>query len=208
MRSRYDRCGRIRKACLSAACTNPRQLVRRPALPVPRLPDACLPRRRQCLGDQDLGASSASPWVDYHVLVCSVAFSVAPFPQSSDQARVTGRPAGVGRTDWQRRSEALRHGDRGWLLCYHGVRVGQDLPDAPRSDADSRCTAPNKAHGELGRWHGNHEAQHLSDRIAQMTEVNRCLCNSTRKSPPAPRSRAAPWQESGPGSASGPGSTR
>ncbi len=39
---------------------------------------------------------------DYHVLVCSVAFSVAPFPQSSDQARVTGRPAGVGRTDWQR----------------------------------------------------------------------------------------------------------
>ena len=39
---------------------------------------------------------------DYHVLVWSVAFSVAPFPPSSGQARVTGRPSGVGRADWQR----------------------------------------------------------------------------------------------------------
>ena len=36
-----------------------RQLVRRSALPVPRLRDACLPRRRQCLGDPDLGESGA-----------------------------------------------------------------------------------------------------------------------------------------------------
>ena len=35
------------------------QLVRRSAVPVSRLRDAYLPRRRQCLGDQDLGPSGA-----------------------------------------------------------------------------------------------------------------------------------------------------
>jgi len=76
----------------------------------------------------------------YEVLVWSVDFSVAPFPQSNDRARVTGRSLAVGRFDWATRDTKL-HARRARLRFLRGLSppsCRMDCLATPRGRGRSR----------------------------------------------------------------------